>query len=85
VFLEWTELANGRCFGFNKAKNCFISFTLKKALQKSLVNNPGVIQENLKFLNLTNPLLFNGINNPAKGKKRLPVAVTFQGGVLIDH
>ena len=79
VFLEWNEhpTQNGQCFGFNLAKGCFISFTLEKALQKHLTNNPGNIQRKLKYLNLTNPILFNGIYDPKKKQTQGPIAVSF--------
>ena len=52
--------ADGKCFGYNLRRNCFVSFTLKKALLNDLDHEQGNIQQNLKFIYFSNPLLFNG-------------------------
>ena len=58
ILLQSTK--EGLCFGFDLKKKCFVSFTLKKALVNHLENNQGEITENLKYINFTNPPVFNG-------------------------
>lgn len=52
--------SDGKCLGFNMNEKTFVSFSLKKALLNNLENNPGEIRENLRYINFSYPLLFNG-------------------------